>query len=195
MIGVFGSPFVVAFGAGLVSAGIASMKGLEIFAIIVLLVGAIAFFGMYAYAILMHILEFYNGTVALRTSVDRAKANVDALLKRRTELLPNLVAVVKEASKYEKDLQVQLASLRTEGMEADAKSLVALGEKYPELQANENYIELQRQLSKTEEWLAASRSYVSESIMLYNTRIMTLPYSLFAPLIGLAPMQSSDASN
>ncbi|GEM_PF-1949723 len=193
LLGVFGAPFAVAGGACLAAAGFYAMKGMEFFGQASVGLGVLAFFGMYAWAFAMHMMEFYNGTITLKTSVERAKANVDVLLKRRAELLPNLVEVVRAASKYEKRLQQEIANMRASGMESDEKSLFALSENYPSLQANQNYMELQRQLVKTEEWLAASRAYVADSIMLYNTRIMQFPYSVFAGLMKMQLIAQDEA--
>lgn len=193
MLGVFGGPLVVAGGAFIVSAGFVMSYAPSTITWAVAGAGALVVLGMYAYAAAIHLLEMYNGTVTLRMSVEKAKANVDVLLKRRAQLIPNLVEVVRQAGKYEKGLQMAVANMRAGGFENDEKYIFALAEKFPDLQANQNYISLQKQLVKTENWLAASRAYVADSIMLYNTRIAQFPYSLFAGMMKMAPITQDEA--
>jgi len=147
-----------------------------------------AAFVMYAYVVFVLGTEFYNGMVVLKNSVGRARANVDALLARRSELISNLVEVVKAASKHERAVQAQVAKLRAESPGA-AKELFAIAENYPVLTAAENYRSLQEELSRTESWIAGARSYVADSVMLYNTRVSSFPYMLLAAAAGLKPME------
>ncbi|VVC02285.1 LemA family protein [uncultured archaeon] len=149
---------------------------------------------MYAYLAYVLATEFVNGMILLRNSVGRAQANVDALLKRRHDLIENLVTVVSAAAKYEKKLDAEIAKIRAEAAQGGSKQLLMIAEGYPNLQANQNFMSLQQELSRTEEWIAGSRSYVADSIMLYNTRIGTFPYLLIAPIMGLKPISFEAAT-
>jgi LemA protein len=142
---------------------------------------------MYAYAAIVNLLEMYNGMVLLRTQIEMARGNLQALYKRRHDLIPQLEAVVKEAAKYEKGLQGEVARIRSEAEAGQGRSFIALAENYPKLQANQNYLAFQQELSDTETWLAGGRSFLVDSITLYNTRVQTFPYSVFAKIGGFAP--------
>jgi len=148
---------------------------------------ALAF--MYGYVLAMHFIEFFNSMVILRNQIDRAKANVDVLLARRSTLIPNLVSIVSAYAKHEKKAMEKIASLRSSA--AASKSLIGIAENYPQLKANENFLSLQQELARTEDWIAGARIYVADSINLYNTRIQGFPYLLFAPLFKLKPIEQN----
>ncbi len=152
--------------------------------------GLILIIGMLMYAgfVLTNFFELYNGTIRLRQNIERAKANVDALMQMRHELVPNLVEVVSAAAKYEKKLQTEVANLRAMQLDDAGKSVIALAESYPALQANKNFITLQMQLAEIQEKLAGSQSYVVDATTLYNTRVQSFPYFLFTSFIGLRPL-------
>ena len=143
---------------------------------------------MYAYAAWVLAIEFYNGMVLLKNSVERARANVDALLERRSDLISNLVVVAKASARHEKTLQDEIAKIRADAPTA-SKDLLALAENYPKLTAAENFKLLMEELSHTEGWLAGARIYVADSVMLYNTRVSTFPYSALASIAGLSRME------
>ena len=143
---------------------------------------------MYAYVAWVFAIEFYNGMVILKNGVERAHANVDALLARRADLISNLVSVVKAAAKYEKGVQGRIAAIRAEAPGA-AKELFAIAENYPKISSAENYRLLMDELSRTEGWLAGARSYVADSVMLYNNRVSSFPYSLLAAVCGMKPLE------
>ena len=148
--------------------------------------------GFYAFSV-------YNGLVALRNNIDRAWANIDVLLKQRSDLIPNLVETVKGYMKYEKSVLEEITRLRTsmmsasgpaekarasEAISASLKSIFAVAENYPKLEASSNFLELQKQLSAIENQIADRREFYNNSVLLYNTRIHSLPDLLFAAILG-----------
>lgn len=142
----------------------------------------------YAYAALRELLEMYNGMVTLRNNIDRAKANTEALLTRRSDLIPNLVSVLVAQRAYEKSIMQGITALRSNPEVGEASRIViGIVESNPDLKSNEGFAAFQAQLSKTEEWIAASRSFMVDSITLYNTKVSSLPYSIFAMLGHLKP--------
>ncbi|MEW6035933.1 MAG: LemA family protein [Candidatus Micrarchaeota archaeon] len=147
-----------------------------------------------------YVLSIYNGLVSLRNNMDKAWANIDVLLKQRSDLIPNLVEAVKGYMKYEKGTLEELTKLRTammgaksphekaaasEGISAALKTIFAVSENYPKLQASENFMELQKQLSAIENQIADRREFYNDSVMLFNTRIHSLPDMLFASMMGM----------
>lgn len=137
----------------------------------------------------------YNSLIRVRNRVENAWAQIDVQLKRRTDLIPNLVETVKGYAKHEKetltrvtDARAQLARGGTPGEMAQAnnmlegalKSLFAVAENYPDLKANQNFLMLQEELSGTENKIAYARQFYNDSVMIYNTRIETFPNNLLA---------------
>lgn len=158
------------------------MEGIHI----LLIVGAI---------VLIFIISTYNGLVNSYKKVERSKSLVDIFLKKRFDLIPNLVETVKAYSKYEEDVLEKITSLRNgyskEANDEDAKELnkyyqncVALIEAYPDLKASENYLNLQDALIEVEDEIQASRRIYSTDIMRYNTKIQTFPTNIFAAIFG-----------
>jgi len=143
---------------------------------------------MYAYAGLIYFLEMYNGMVLLKAQTEMARGNLHALYKRRNDLIPLLETIVKGASRHEKELQEAIANIRQQALADKDKSIIGMMEAYPQLMANENFLKFQQELSDTETWIAGGRSFLVESITLYNTRIMTFPYSALAKIGGFQPI-------
>src|SRR5437899_4155978 len=132
----------------------------------------------------------YNGLVRLRNQLENAWAQIDVQLKRRHDLIPNLVETVKgyathESSTFEKVIQARnmAVSAKTVGERAEAenvltgalKSLFAVAEAYPELKANQNFMALQEELTSTENKISFSRQFYNDSVMTYNTHIQVFP--------------------
>ena len=145
--------------------------------------------------VLIFIISTYNGLVNSYKKVERSKSLVDIFLKKRFDLIPNLVETVKAYSKYEEDVLEKITSLRNgyskEANDEDAKELnkyyqncVALIEAYPDLKASENYLNLQDALIEVEDEIQASRRIYSTDIMKYNTKIQTFPTNIFASIFG-----------
>lgn len=140
----------------------------------------------------------YNGLIQLRNNLDRAWANIDVLLKQRSDLIPNLVETVKGYMKYEKSVLEEITKLRTsmisasgpaekakasEAISASLKSIFAVAENYPRLEASKNFLDLQGQLSAIENQIADRREFYNNSVLLFNTRIHSLPDMVFAGML------------
>jgi len=137
----------------------------------------------------------YNGLVRLRNQLENAWAQIDVQLKRRHDLIPNLVETVKgyathESSTFEKVIQARnmAVNAKTVGERAEAenvltgtlKSLFAVAEAYPELKANQNFMALQEELTSTENKISFSRQFYNDSVMTYNTHIEVFPTNFIA---------------
>ena len=139
----------------------------------------------------------YNQLIAARESVKEALGGIDVQLKKRFELIPRLVEIVKGYSNYEADMFKKVTAMRTTGSEDMAqkekedaglnlvsRSIKVTVENYPELKANENFLELMRELSKVEDELAMSRRYLNGTIRDYNTKIGIFPNNVLAGPFG-----------
>lgn len=141
----------------------------------------------------------YNGFIILRTRIKEALSGIDVQLKRRADLIPNLVETVKGYAKHEKGVfeevtkaRSALMSAKTPADKAEAnnmltgalKSLFAVAEAYPDLKASENFRDLQRQLEDTEDKIAYSRQFYNSNVLDYNTKIQTFPSNLVANIFG-----------
>lgn len=148
---------------------------------------------------LVGLISGYNGLVTLRNRVDNQSAQVDVQLKRRAELIPNLIETVKGYAKFEKTTLTEMTELRSkvmnagstpEACEADAKlgkvcsQVLAIGENYPELKANTNFLKLQEELADTENKIVMARQFYNDIVTKYNTAIQMFPKSLVAGIFG-----------
>jgi LemA protein len=139
----------------------------------------------------------WNRLVAMRAMLRAAWASVDVLLKRRSDLVPQLVTVVKGTMDYETDALLRITEARTPDLGARAaaeakiggaaKQLIALVESYPTLKANASALEFQKQLAETENDLAMARRYYNAVVRDYNTLRETFPTLLVAATMGFAP--------
>jgi len=161
--------------------------------------------------LLVLLLVVYNSLVSLRNKVNEAFATMDVFLKKRFDLIPSLVEVVKGYARHETDVLEQVTRLRTavsrndrsgqlagEVRISDAlKTIFVAVEAYPELKANHNFLTLQEQLAKMEDEISLSRRYYNGSVREYNNKCQMFPFNLIASLFGFktAPMFSvnSDA--
>ncbi len=151
--------------------------------------------------ILLYVIAVYNGLIARRNQVREAWATVDTQLKRRYDLIPNLIETVRGAAKHEKETLAELTQARTMAMNengiasADAqnkisqtlKSLFAVAENYPELKANQNFLELQQELADTETKIQSARQFYNTVVMGLNTQIEQFPSNLIANMFGITP--------
>jgi LemA protein len=143
----------------------------------------------------------YNGLIRLRNQVENAWAQIDVQLKRRYDLIPNLVEAVKGYMKHEKELLENVTKARAAVMQAPTldkkaeasnqlsqtlKSLFAVAENYPKLRANENFMQLQEELTGTENKIAYSRQHYNDSVMMFNTRIEMFPTNIIAGMFNFA---------
>lgn len=149
--------------------------------------------------ILLYVMGVYNKLVKLKNRVKNQWSQIEVLLKRRADLIPNLVETVKGYAKHEKDTLQEVISLRNtpyESMSDDEKvktnqklsqsvtKIMALAEAYPELKANENFKELSKDLSKIEEDIANSRKYYNGTVRTYNDKIEMVPSNIVAGIFG-----------
>lgn len=147
----------------------------------------------------VYVIAVYNGFIVLRTRIREALSGIDVQLKRRTDLIPNLVASVKGYAKHEKTVFENVTKARTALMKAGSlnqkaeannmlsdalKSLFAVAEAYPQLQASTNFQDLQRQLEDTEDKIAYSRQFYNSNVLDYNARVKTFPSNVIANVFG-----------
>ncbi|MDP3989571.1 MAG: LemA family protein [bacterium] len=156
--------------------------------IVYILLGVVVLFIVWA-------IGMYNSLILSRTRVKEAWADIDVQLKRRYDLIPNLVNTVKGYAKHEEGTFAKVTEARTKAMSAGSpheqaeaenmltgalKSVFALSEAYPELKANENFLELQRELSDTENKIQAARRFYNGNVRDYNVRIASVPTNIIA---------------
>ncbi len=149
--------------------------------------------------VVFYIVSIFNTIVSLRNSANKAWANIDVLLKQRSDLIPNLVSVVKGYADYEQKTLIELTKLRAQLMRNDAlsakakasegisfalKSIFITAERYPELKADKHFMELQNQLTSLENQIADRREFYNNSVMLFNTRIKSFPDTLLVAILG-----------
>lgn len=143
----------------------------------------------------------YNSFIRLRTQASEAWADIDVQLKRRYDLIPNLVETVKGYAKHESETFEKVTEARSKAMGAQSveehaaaenmlagtlKSLFALSESYPDLKANANFLDLQRELSDTENKIQASRRFYNANVRDLNIRIDSFPGNMVASIFGFA---------
>jgi LemA protein len=151
----------------------------------------------------------YNGLIRSRVRVDEAWSDIDVQLKRRYDLIPNLVNTVKGYAAHEKGLFESVTEARTRAMNAGTahdkaeaenmlsgtlKSLFAVAENYPDLKANQNFLELQRELSDTENKIQASRRFYNGNVMDFNTKIQVFPTNIFAGMFNFTKREFFEAA-
>jgi LemA protein len=141
-------------------------------------------------------ISIYNSLVAMRQRTNQAFADIDVQLKQRHDLIPNLVETVKGYATHERGtleavVQARNAAMAAPGVEQKVagalRQLFALSESYPDLKANQNFQQLQAELSDIENKLAASRRFFNNAVQEYNTGIQQFPASLFAGTFGFQP--------
>ncbi len=147
--------------------------------------------------IILVILAKYNQLIRLLNKVKKSSANIEIYLKKRFDLIPNIVECVKGYSSYEKDTLEKIISLRnnydnqtslnlkeSSKMNTQLNKYLAIFEKYPELKANEQYLNLQKQLSNIENELVYTRRTYNEEVTKYNTLIETIPSNIVASIFA-----------
>ena len=145
------------------------------------------------------LVSIYNRLVTLRQRIKNAWAQIEVQLKRRYDLIPNLVSTVKGYAAHEKEtfervVQARNAAISAQGVQEQAgaenmlsgalRQRFALGENYPELKANTNFMQLQEELTNTEGKIAFSRQFYNDTVLKYNTAIQRFPAVLIAGMFG-----------
>lgn len=163
-----------------------------------MIVGMIAG-GVLALFVVLFLIVTYNSLVQLRQRVQNAWSQVDVQLKRRYDLIPNLVNAVKGYAQHEKDTLDKVTQARNMAITAGSvseqaraenmlsgalKSLFAVAEAYPELKANANFLQLQAELSGTESKIAFARQFYNDTVQIFNTKIELFPSNLVAGMLG-----------
>jgi LemA protein len=167
--------------------------------------------GVVALIILIWIVATYNVLIRLRNQCRESWANVDTELKRRYDLIPNLVQVVKGYANYEHEVLERVVEARSRAVastgspESQAKdenvlvqslrSLFAVVENYPDLKASKNYLALQEELANTEDRLQAARRFYNGNVRDYNTRTEVVPSNLIAGLFGFKSEEFFEIEN
>ena len=159
-------------------------------------------------ALVLAAVYFYNRLVTLRNRVDNSWAQIDVQLKRRYDLIPNLVETVKGYAAHERETFEAVTNARTRaqaaqgpGEQAQAEGILgqalgrlfAVAEDYPELQADENFRQLQDELAQTENRIAVSRQVYNDTVLTYNNAIQTVPGVLFAGPFGFTKREFFEA--
>jgi LemA protein len=150
-------------------------------------------------AVVVFVIGIYNSLVRLRQQVKNAWSQIDVQLKRRYDLIPNLVETVKGYAKHEKEtlervIQARNVAVNAQGVEQQAKAenmltgalrqLFALSESYPDLKANQNFLALQEELATTENRISFARQHYNDSTATYNTRVQSFPANIIAGMFA-----------
>lgn len=157
---------------------------------------------------LLYFIVMYNSFVKQGILVDEAFSTMDVFLKKRWDLIPNLVEVVKGYAKHEKDTLAEIAKLRenvydnmsnsdkidvNEKLTGEITKLIAIAEAYPELKANDNFLSLSSNLTKIEDEIAQSRKYYNAVVRDFNIKVKTIPSCLVAKLLGVKEKKMFEA--
>ncbi len=157
---------------------------------------------------LVWVIAAYNGLVSLKNRTDEAWSDIDVQLKRRYDLIPNLVETVKGYAKHEKQVFEEVTKARTaamgagtlhdkaakENMLTDAlKSVFAIAENYPDLKASQNFLSLQGELTDTEDKIEAARRFYNGNVRDFNTQLQTFPTNMIAQNLGFKSREFFEA--
>jgi LemA protein len=147
----------------------------------------------------------YNSFIVLDNRIKNALGQINVQLKRRIDLIPNLVETVKGYAKHEKSVFENVTKARTSMISADAvndklkannsltaalKTLFAVAENYPKLQANENFVNLQNELAETEDKIAYARQFYNDTVLMYNNKAQMFPTNILARIFGFRTRDS-----
>ena len=157
-----------------------------------------------------YVVATYNGLVKQRNRIENGWSQVDVQLQRRYDLIPNLVESVKAYAAHEESVFAQVTQARAAAIGAKGpaeqasaeqtltgalRSVFAVAEAYPELQANENFRQLQEELGATEDKIAYARQFFNDTVLAYNTRIQTFPSMVVARSMGFAEREYFEADD
>jgi LemA protein len=166
--------------------------------------------GVIAVVLVLFLWLTYNGLVKLKIRVDEAWSDITVQMKRRADLIPNLIETVKGYAKHEKGVFEEVTKARTEVMNATTpkesakadnmleealKSIFAVAEAYPDLKASQNFSELQAELVDTEDKIQAARRFYNSGVRDLNTKIQLFPNNLFAGVLGFKEREFYDVDD
>ncbi len=159
--------------------------------------------------LVIYLISTYNKLVSLRNKVKDSWSQIEVLLKRRYDLIPNLVETVKGYAKHEKETLDAVINARNSAVSAKTTEeemkaagevsnalgrLIAISESYPELKANENFMDLQSNLKETEDKISFSRQFYNDVVLTYKNKIEMFPSTLVAAIFGFKPEPFFEAS-
>ena len=159
--------------------------------------------------IIIYAFILYNNFISLDNKVKEAFSTMDVYLKKRWDLIPNLVETVKGYAKYEEETLTKVTKLRNtvynkmtndekiinnEELSSDVSKIMALKEAYPELKANENFIDLSNKLTKIEDDIANARKYYNGTVRIYNNKVQMFPNNIFAKIFNYKTKRMFEAS-
>ena len=145
------------------------------------------------------IISVYNGLIKSRQKVDNAWSQIDVQLQRRFDLIPNFIETVKGYMTYESETFEKITALRTSWANSTSveekakldgelsgalKTIMAVSENYPDLKANQNFLELSKELSNTENKISTSRLFYNDSVTMYNTKLELFPSNIVAGMFN-----------
>ena len=157
--------------------------------------------------VLLYAIYLFNRLVSLRNRVDNGWSQIDVQLRRRYDLIPNLVETVKGYAAHERELFEQVAAARSQAIGASSvgdqaqaenqltaglRRLMAVAENYPDLKASQSFLALQEELTGTESRIAYARQFYNDQVMLLNTRIQAVPSNVVAKVFGFTPREFFD---
>ena len=155
-------------------------------------------------AVIIWLISVYNGLVRLHQKVEEAWSGITVQLKRRADLIPNLISTVQGYATHEQGLFQRVTDARAQSVQASSpaeaaaaepeltsslRSVFAVAEGYPQLQASNNFLELQQELSDTEDKVQAARRFYNSSVRDFNTKIRVFPHNLFVRSLGFTERQ------
>lgn len=159
------------------------------------------------------LMGMYNGLIRLKNRVEEAWSDISVQQKRRYDLIPNLVETVKGYAVHESQTLENVIKARNEAMAAansnntadvlkaenalssTLKSIFALSESYPDLKANQNFLELQRELTDTEDKIMAARRFYNSNVRDFNTKLQVFPTNIFGKLLGFSAREFIEATD